>query len=62
MSGDIEIGICDFCHEEKSVSRTYLRPTKYVKPDKFEDYKTLYNEGNYFIIIMTCYECGEPKI
>lgn len=62
MCGDIEKGICNFCLKEKIVSRTYLRPTKYVKPEKFEVYNNLYNQGDYFIIIFTCDECGVPKI
>lgn len=32
MSGEIEFDKCDFCKEEKPVWRTYLNPTKYVKP------------------------------
>lgn len=62
MSGVIEFDKCDFCQEEKPVWRTYLRPTKYVKPTEYEAYKNLYNEGSYFIIIKTCNDCGEPKI
>ena len=41
MSGEIEMDTCDFCHEVKSVERTYLRPTKYVKPE-FPDNIKLY--------------------
>ena len=33
MSGDIEMGKCDFCKEIKPVQRTYLEPTKYTKPE-----------------------------
>ena len=62
MSGTIEFDKCDFCKEEKPVWRTYLKPTKYVKPTEYQEYKKLYNEGDYFIIIKTCNECGEPKI
>ena len=62
MSEEIEFDKCDFCKEEKPVWRTYLKPTKYVKPTEFEKYKKLYNEGDYFIIIRTCNDCGEPKI
>ena len=58
--GDIEMDKCNFCHEVKPVERTYLRPSKYSKPK--EDYHSLYNEGNYFIIIRTCNDCGTPKI
>ena len=62
MSGTIEFDKCDFCKEDKPVWRTYLRPTKYVKPKEFEVYDKLYNQGDYFIIIKTCNECGEPTI
>jgi hypothetical protein len=60
MSGCIEHDKCDFCHEEKPVWRTYLRPSKYVEPEKIEDKAHLYNQGSYFIIIKTCNDCGEP--
>jgi hypothetical protein len=59
--GDVEMDKCDFCHEIKSVERTYLKPTKYVKPEKLEDFDKLYNQGSYFIIIRTCNDCGVPK-
>ncbi len=62
MSGVIEFDKCDFCKEEKPVWRTYLRPNSYVKPTEYEEYKKLYNEGDYFIIIKTCQDCGEPKL
>jgi hypothetical protein len=65
MSGEIEMDVCDFCHNVKHVERTILRPTKYVKTDwrnKNPEDKELYNQGNYFIIIRTCNECGVPKI
>lgn len=62
MGGDVEFDKCDFCHEEKPVERTYLRPTKYVKPENPEEYVKLYNEGGYFIIVKTCFECGVPKV
>ena len=62
MSGCVEVGKCDFCHQEKQVERTYLQPSKYVKePGSFIN-KILYNEGDYFIIIRTCNDCGTPKI
>lgn len=61
MSGEIELNKCDFCQETKPVERTYLRPSKYQKPDKEKALK-LYNEGNYFITIRTCLDCGTPKI
>jgi hypothetical protein len=56
--GDVEMDKCDFCHEIKLVERTYLKPTKYVKPEKLEDFDKLYNQGSYFIIIRTCNDCG----
>jgi hypothetical protein len=62
MAGEIEQDKCDFCKEIKPVERTYLRPSKYVKSKEYEEYKDLYNEGSYFIIIRTCYDCGIPKI
>lgn len=62
MSGGIEFDKCDFCQVEKPVGRTYLRPSKYVKPEKLEDLKDLNNEGDYFIIIKTCNQCGVPKL
>ena len=60
--GDIEKDKCDFCKEIKQVERTYLKPSKYVKDttDVFTNNKK-YNEGNYFIIIRTCNDCGKPK-
>lgn len=60
--GDIEVSKCDFCHEIKQVNRTYLRPSNYVKPKDPDQYLKLYNEGNYFIIIYHCNDCGEPKV
>lgn len=59
--GDIEIDKCDFCKEIKSVERTYLKPSKYIKPHDPIEYCKLYNEGDFFIIIKTCNECGTPK-
>lgn len=61
MAGSIEMDLCDFCHEIKAVERTYLRPTKYEKSEDPKINCKLYNEGNYFIIIRTCNECGVPK-
>ena len=58
--GDVEQSCCDFCKEIKIVSRTYLYPSKYIKPTDNSQYK-LNNEGNYFIIIKTCNDCGTPK-
>ena len=60
MSGCIEHDKCDFCKQEKPVWRTYLRPTKYVKPENLEEANKLYNQGSYFIIVKTCNDCGEP--
>ena len=62
IMGNIEFDKCDFCHIEKPVKRTYLRPSKYVKSDDITVNQHLYNEGSYFIYIKTCYDCGEPKI
>lgn len=62
MSGEVEQDKCDFCHEIKPVERTYLRPSVYVKTGGIVKNQYLYNEGNYFIIIKTCIECGVPKI
>jgi len=62
MSGEIEKDKCDFCKEIKSVERTYLRPSKYNKSNDLTINNHLYNQGNYFIIIRTCNDCGTPKI
>ena len=59
--GDIEKAVCDFCREVKPVKRTYFYPSKYKKPDDIKDQVKLYNEGNYFVHIKTCFDCGEPK-
>tara|TARA_R100000656_G_C3852217_1_gene107826 strand:- start:35 stop:220 length:186 start_codon:yes stop_codon:yes gene_type:complete len=59
--GDIEVDKCDFCHQTKQVERTYLRPSKYQKPKDPVESSKLYNEGNYFIIVKTCGDCGKPK-
>lgn len=61
MAGEIEQAQCDFCKEEKPVQRTYLRPTRYKKVDDAIVNSKLYNEGNYFIIVRTCNDCGTPK-
>ncbi len=58
--GSIEIDKCDFCKKIKPVERTYLKPSNYVKD--ITDYRKLYNDGDYFIIIKTCINCGIPKI
>ena len=63
MSGEIEVDVCDFCHNVKHVKRTILRPTKYVRIDgKNTDGERLHNDGYYFIMIRTCDDCGVPKI
>ena len=62
MSGDIETGQCDFCKETKSIVRTYIKPLRYTKPKNPEDWQKLYNQGDYFIVIRTCHDCGCPKI
>lgn len=61
MSGESELNTCDFCHEIKHVTRTYLKPSKYVKSTDPKVYLKLRNEGDYFIIIKTCSDCGVPK-
>jgi hypothetical protein len=55
-----EMDKCDFCQEIKQVERTYLHPSKYVKEQGAFINKTLYNEGDYFIIVKTCAKCGTP--
>ena len=60
MSGSIEMDKCDFCQEIKQVERTYLYPSKYVKEQGAFINNTLYNEGDYFIIVKTCADCGTP--
>lgn len=57
----IEIDKCDFCKEEKQVERTYLYPSLYKKL-KTNFNNKLYNEGDYFIVIKTCKDCGTPKL
>lgn len=59
--GDVEVDVCDFCKQVKPVGRTYLYPSKYVKPENALNSVVLYNEGNYFIIVKTCNDCGTPK-
>jgi len=59
--GESEMAICDFCQEEKTVERTYFYPSKYKKPDNTIESCKLYNEGNYFVFVRTCKDCGEPK-
>lgn len=59
MSGDIEVDECDFCKQIKSVIRTYFKPSVYRNRKNMES-KKLYNEGDYFIIVKSCFDCGEP--
>ena len=59
--GEVEIDECNFCHTKKPVERTYLKPSKYIKPEPLEKRNNLYNQGDYFIIIKTCSDCGTPK-
>ena len=54
---DIEMDNCDFCKGLRQVERTYLHPTN--EPEEKTD--EMYNEGDYFIIIKTCSDCGTPK-
>lgn len=61
MSGDIEVNKCDFCKQVKPVQRTYLEPSEYVKSKDPIANNHLYNQGDYFIIIRTCSDCGVPK-
>jgi hypothetical protein len=61
ISNSSERATCDFCKQIKYVERTYLYPEYYVKPAK-EIALKLHNEGDYFIIISTCMDCGKPKI
>jgi hypothetical protein len=57
-----EMNKCDFCNQIKSVERTYLHPSKYAKEQGAFINKTLYNEGDYFIIVKTCVDCGTPQL
>lgn len=61
MSGEIQIGRCDFCQQEKPTERTYLRPSKYEKPKDPQECMKLFNEGDYFLFLNTCSDCGKPK-
>lgn len=57
----IEKDKCDFCKEIKQVNRIYLKPSKYVKSIHLTVNNHLCNQGDYFIIIKTCEDCGKPK-
>jgi hypothetical protein len=46
----VEFGKCDFCGEEKSVSRKYIR----IKNKHFDDNK----KGKYSNFIRYCSDCG----
>lgn len=60
MMGNQEFGVCSFCKQKKVLSRTYLFPSRYRKPGKLEDRKDLHNQGDYFVILWNCTECGPP--
>lgn len=60
MSGEIEVNVCDFCKKEKPVTRTYLYPSKYDKPENSEELNKLHNQGDYFTFLSTCNDCGNP--
>lgn len=60
MCGEIEFGKCDFCKQEKPIWRTYLYPSKYQKSESFEERNKLYNQGDYFMYLSTCNDCGDP--
>lgn len=62
IMGHCEYDKCDFCQQIKDVGRTYLKPSKYIKPELLEERNDLYNQGDYFIIIKTCSDCGTPKL
>ncbi len=57
----IEQDKCDFCKEIRQVNRTYLKPSRYVKSTNLTVNNHLYNQGDYFIIVKTCEDCGKPK-
>jgi hypothetical protein len=57
---DQEVGRCGFCQKEKPVNRLYLYPSLYKKPEDISERKALHNEGDYFIILYFCSECGIP--
>lgn len=62
IMGEIEKDFCDFCKQNKPVERTYLKPSKYVKKKNNALNNKLYNQGDYFAIIRSCFDCGIPKV
>jgi len=56
-----EKDFCCFCKQHKPVERTYLKPSKYVKNKDNSLNKKLYNNGDYILIIKSCFDCGTPK-
>lgn len=62
MIGDVEIGTCSFCQKEKYVSRAFIKPSKYIQPVDIKERSKLHNEGNYFVILWYCNDCGKPQI
>ena len=59
---DQEVGRCGFCQSIKPVNRLYLYPSLYKKPEDISERKALHNEGDYFIMVYFCSDCGIPAI
>ena len=59
--GNVEVDKCDFCNCIKSVQRTYFYPSNYKKPKELIESNKLYNEGDYFLFLKTCIDCGIPN-
>ncbi len=60
-----EVGRCDFCHQVKSIGRVYFYPSQYKKiqvktEQDVAEVNKLHNQGDYFLFISYCAECGEP--